>query len=328
MELTHSKPRRDKYFDINKLRSPTPKSELPKPREDGKEEPEGKMAKVLKFVMLLVDMFSDWLEEVSVLYRDVVDEVRRKSVLNEEEMNSLPTEGVASSVSGGAVGGVTTPPDTTGAKDSSSKGKKGVSAGGTVPFDERAGQLAIHLAPSAERQKEVDAYQAKLTEDASHYTRRLKRLFTALYYVFLSQNVYIPFFFILLNILVNGSILSLVYAVFLFGWGLLTVPWPSKRFWLALIFYTMFVLVVKYAFQFYDIPYWENTFAVDSGLFPPRLIGIEKQTNFVANAVVDILLLTFLLIHRGLLFVRSCVCSIMYVCACVCAHVCVCVCVV
>lgn len=310
--------KRDKYFDILKLKPPKPKK--PPVAVGGGGEGEKKLtflAKLVKLVKLfhgilleLLDDLNDWLEDNSALFREVVLAVQEDTGSSSredsprEEMSPLGPV-----VEGGARYGAL--------EDQGTAPLEAPAAGGgaeitpaeppdkVVTFDQRGMLLerALQLAPTAEQQQETAAYEEGLKEQANVYTSRLSRLAIALYYVFLSNNQYIPFFFLILSIIVNGSLLSLFYAVLLFAWGLLSVPWPSKRFWLTLIFYTMFVLVVKYAFQFYEIPYWMEHYNPLGGLYPPRLIGIEKKDSFVANAVVDILLLIFLLIHRGLLFV-------------------------
>ena len=177
----------------------------------------------------------------------------------------------------------------------------------TVVFDERGDALieALHLAPSDKEQKQLEDYETDLEETAIPYSKRLKRLLTALHYAFRAHSEYLAYFFLILDVMLNGSILSLVYAFLLFTWGLLSIPWPSKKFWLTMIFYTMVVLVVKYAFQFYDIQYWSEHFEADSGLYPPRIIGILFRSNFFTNVVWDLLLLISLLFHRGLLKVST-----------------------
>ena len=338
-EPLESERRKDTYFEIMKLKSPEPVESAPKmlrvSRQEGVDEvgSEGeeeetkevgsKIAKyfsrAMVFVLGLLDDLNDLLEKNSALFREVVMAVQEECgergatpVGEPPEVTPLsPTEVVVTygaTTEGGdddGVGGITLAADESGGEGGATGEGPVKPDDGVVPFDRRAGLLDTHIAPSPQVQKETEEYQEKLVKQANEYTRRLTRLGTALYYVFLANNQYVPFFFVILSIIVNGSLLSLIYAVLLFGWGLLSVPWPSKRFWLALIFYTMFVLVVKYAFQFGDIGYWDR-FDPNGGLYPPRLIGIEKQNSFVGNAVVDILLLIFLLIHRGLLFVREC----------------------
>ena len=122
----------------------------------------------------------------------------------------------------------------------------------------------------------------------------------ALYYAALANTEYICYFLIVINVMVNGSVLSLIYAALMFLWGLLSIPWPTKRFWLTLIFYTMFVVLVKYGFQFKPI----NTPEYNVNYYDwPKVLGIERNSNFLENIVWDILLLISLFFHRSLLIV-------------------------
>ena len=176
----------------------------------------------------------------------------------------------------------------------------------SVLFDERGDVLIqeLKLVPTEEDQRQIEEFEAEFGKKATDYSKRPKRLLVALLYAFLAHSEYVVYILVILNAIINGSLLSLVYVFLLFLWGMLSIPWPSKMFWLTMIFYTMSVLTVKYAFQFQDIPYWRNTFTPTSGLYPPRVIGILYHKNFFANAVWDMLLLIALLLHRGLLKVR------------------------
>ena len=133
-------------------------------------------------------------------------------------------------------------------------------------------------------------------------SKRPLELLKALYHAMLANTEYICYLLIVINIMVNGSILSLVYAVLMFLWGLMSIPWPTKRFWLTLIFYTMFVILLKYGFQFQQIDWIGSP---DAGLYWPHVWGIEKRHDFYENVVWDILLLIFLFVHRGLLHVSN-----------------------
>ena len=177
----------------------------------------------------------------------------------------------------------------------------------TVLFDERGDVLIeeLKLVPTEKDQRQIEEFEAEFGKKAEDYSKRPKRLFVALLYAFLAHSEYIVYILVILNAIINGSILSLVYVFFLFLWGMLSIPWPSKVFWLTMIFYAMIVMTVKYAFQFKDITYWRKTFSESSGLYPPRVIGILYHKNFFSNAVWDVLLLIALLFHRGLLKVRN-----------------------
>ena len=173
----------------------------------------------------------------------------------------------------------------------------------SVLFDERGDVIfdALHLAPTEEDELGLREYEKELGERAQSYTQYIKRLALAIYYTALAHSEFLVYFLVFLNVLLNGSILSLVYPCLLFLWGILSIPWPSRKFWLTLVFYTMLVLLIKYGFQFWEID-WPGV--PDSGLYLPRIIGVLFRKNFFANAAWDMLLLIALLFHRGLLKVR------------------------
>ncbi len=184
-------------------------------------------------------------------------------------------------------------------KKKKKKLKKSKSVGFDVPGEALIDEL--HIEPSDSQREEIQQIEGELEQKALKVTSRLRRLSTAIYYFLLAHSDYPVFFFVILNIVLNGSVLSMVYAILLYTWGLLSIPWPTRKFWLTLIFYTMFVLLIKYAFQFHEINYWKEHFDSTNGLYPPLVLGILHRKNFFTNAVWDILLLIALLLHRGLL---------------------------
>ena len=151
--------------------------------------------------------------------------------------------------------------------------------------------------------------------------RRPLQFAVALYYAALANTEYICYFLIVINVMVNGSVLSLIYAALMFLWGLLSIPWPTKRFWLTLMFYTMFVILVKYGFQFQSVDgsvtssnMLENDDDNYGGLYWPQVVGIERIGDFLTNVVWDLLLLISLFFHRSLLIVSDfcllCICHL------------------
>ena len=126
----------------------------------------------------------------------------------------------------------------------------------------------------------------------------------ALYYAALANTEYICYILIIMNVVVNGSVLSLIYVALMFLWGLLSIPWPTKRFWLTLMFYTMFVILIKYGFQFDSVDASGDD--ESTGLYWPHVLGIERINDFFENIVWDILLLVSLFFRRSLQIVSVC----------------------
>nr|QZA74858.1 piezo [Platynereis dumerilii] len=131
-------------------------------------------------------------------------------------------------------------------------------------------------------------------------TPRIFQLFIALFDVMISHSDLLCYFAMILNHLVSASLLSLVYPILVFLWALLSVPRPSKTFWVTMITYTEAVVVVKYLFQFGFFP-WNVEVSASSAadpFYPPRIIGIERKDYYAAY---DLFLLVCLFIHRSVL---------------------------
>ena len=296
--------------------------------------------KLYAIFLEFVDLTIDWLESGSQLYREVVEDLHQQSSSDSPDsleiapfLKSPETYGStkqdssaepATSPQGAQVevtvdiedGGAGAPPEVGGNKQDDDepepKSKEARSHAAPeergVGFDMRGDVLIeeLHIAPSGEQEQKIEEFEAELGEKAKKYAKRPRRLLYALYYGFLSHSEYIAYFLIILNAILNGSVLSMVYIFLLFVWGLLSIPWPTKRFWLTVIFYTMLVIVIKYSFQFYDISKAFENYDENDGLYPPRVLGILFRGKlFFANVVWDVLLLIALLLHRGLLKVRT-----------------------
>lgn len=119
----------------------------------------------------------------------------------------------------------------------------------------------------------------------------------AIFYAILSRSEVMCYITIVLNQIATASILSLPLPLFAFLWGSLSVPRPSKSFWVTSITYIEVVVVIKYIFQFSFWP-WLETINRFSPFWWPRLIGIEKKDNY---ANYDLFLLLVLFFHRFML---------------------------
>ena len=63
------------------------------------------------------------------------------------------------------------------------------------------------------------------------------------------NNEYIIYFFLLLNHLINGNMLSLIYPIMVLIFGIIQYPRPSKLFWKILMVYTTLIIFLKFAIQ-------------------------------------------------------------------------------
>ncbi|CAG2067698.1 unnamed protein product, partial [Timema podura] len=124
------------------------------------------------------------------------------------------------------------------------------------------------------------------------------QLCIAIYYSLMSHSELICYFMVFLHQIKSATILSLPLPLMVFLWGTLTVPRPTKTFWVTLIAYTETIVVVKCLFQFDLIPWNMRPILDNQPFFPPRIIGIERKPNY---ATYDLALLLIIFFHRVML---------------------------
>ncbi|XP_006531019.2 piezo-type mechanosensitive ion channel component 1 isoform X3 [Mus musculus] len=128
---------------------------------------------------------------------------------------------------------------------------------------------------------------------------RTLRLLRAGYQCVAAHSELLCYFIIILNHMVTASAASLVLPVLVFLWAMLTIPRPSKRFWMTAIVFTEVMVVTKYLFQFGFFPW--NSYVVlrryeNKPYFPPRILGLEKTDSYIKYDLVQLMALFF---HRS-----------------------------
>ncbi|KAM6163885.1 piezo-type mechanosensitive ion channel component 2-like [Rhynchocyon petersi] len=135
----------------------------------------------------------------------------------------------------------------------------------------------------------------------SEHLPRLLKLALAVYQLAESRSEMLCYFVIVLNHTLSASISSMVLPILSFLWAMLSVPRPSKRFWMAAIYYTEVTIVVKYLSQFGFLPWTTKRYTGVNGEKPfslPNLLGVEKKDGFV---LCDLLQLAVLFFHLSTL---------------------------
>ncbi|XP_051943825.1 piezo-type mechanosensitive ion channel component 2 [Hippocampus zosterae] len=143
-------------------------------------------------------------------------------------------------------------------------------------------------------------YDEELDQSEKFYQSQplILQLCYALYNMLVAYSEMVCFLVIIINHMVSANFATLVLPVTIFLWAMLSVPRPSKRYWMTAIVYTEVTIVIKYFFQFGFFPFNQNKLLKDNPYHPPNIIGVEKKDGYVHYDLVQLLALFF---HRSIL---------------------------
>uniref|UniRef100_A0A8C3R868 Piezo type mechanosensitive ion channel component 2 n=1 Tax=Cyanoderma ruficeps TaxID=181631 RepID=A0A8C3R868_9PASS len=193
-----------------------------------------------------------------------------------------------------------------------------------LPFgspDDSAGKSLMMVSPDDSRTDKLDTILPPLTHELTASELLLNKMFRddeleesekfyvgqprvllliyALYNTLVARSEMVCYFVIILNHMISASMITLVLPILIFLWAMLSVPRPSKRFWMTAIVYTEVAIVIKYFFQFGFFPWNKHVdYTKDKPYHPPNIIGIEKKEGYVHYDLVQLLALFF---HRSIL---------------------------
>uniref|UniRef100_A0A9J7X3X7 Piezo-type mechanosensitive ion channel component n=1 Tax=Cyprinus carpio carpio TaxID=630221 RepID=A0A9J7X3X7_CYPCA len=169
-----------------------------------------------------------------------------------------------------------------------------------TPGDEKSADTLLsssHQLTASELLQSRMFYDEEL-EASEHFYRsqpQLLQLCYALYNVLVAHSEMVCYLVIILNHMISASVATLVLPILIFLWAMLSVPRPSKRFWMTAIV----TIVFKYFFQFGFFPFNQSIELDKSKPFhPPNIIGVEKKEGYVHYDLIQLLALFF---HRSIL---------------------------
>ncbi|XP_038602670.1 piezo-type mechanosensitive ion channel component 2 [Tachyglossus aculeatus] len=176
------------------------------------------------------------------------------------------------------------------------------------PDDSRTDKLGSSILPPLTHELTASElllnkmFQDKELEDSERFyvgQPRFLLLVYALYNTLVARSEMVCYFVIILNHMVSASMITLVLPILIFLWAMLSVPRPSRRFWMTAIVYTEVAIVIKYFFQFGFFPWNKNVeYTKDKPYHPPNIIGVEKKEGYVHYDLIQLLALFF---HRSIL---------------------------
>ncbi|XP_015277936.1 PREDICTED: piezo-type mechanosensitive ion channel component 2-like [Gekko japonicus] len=141
-------------------------------------------------------------------------------------------------------------------------------------------------------------YDSELEQSDKFYQGlpRPLKLGAALYNAMVSKSEVLCYSVIILNHMVSASVLTLILPVLIFLWAMVSIPRPTKFFWMTAIVYTEVNILIKYFFQFGFFPWATKVYCAINAEVPfvlPNIAGIEKKDGYVLFDLVQLLALFF-----------------------------------
>ncbi|XP_034063652.1 piezo-type mechanosensitive ion channel component 2 isoform X3 [Gymnodraco acuticeps] len=143
-------------------------------------------------------------------------------------------------------------------------------------------------------------YDEELEQSDRFYVKQplILQLCYALYNMLVAHSEMVCYLVMVINHMVSANCATLVLPTTIFLWAMLSVPRPSKRYWMTAIVYTEVTIFIKYFFQFGFFPFNQNSMDKSKPYHPPNIIGVEKKDGYVHYDLVQLLALFF---HRSIL---------------------------
>jgi len=119
------------------------------------------------------------------------------------------------------------------------------------------------------------------------------QMLISLYYAIIANTEVISYLMVFINQAANSSIISLPMPFLVLYWGALTLPRPTKTFWVTLITYTLGMIFIKCIIH--------QKIVLDQKLIKTAMTMDFELFIKHGQAVYDLLLLVVLIWHRYML---------------------------
>ncbi|KAF4525370.1 hypothetical protein B566_EDAN014808, partial [Ephemera danica] len=153
-----------------------------------------------------------------------------------------------------------------------------------VDRDETGVVVATDVSPSSDRGVTIDpsSIRPEIVEPKRSLTAGLLH---AAWFAVLAHSELVCYCMVFLHQVKSASILSLPLPIMVFLWGSLSVPRPSKFFWVTIIGYTEMVVIAKYLCQFEYLPWNQQAIPYNQPFWGPRITGVERKDMFMLKSL-------------------------------------------
>ena len=157
-----------------------------------------------------------------------------------------------------------------------------------------------------------ELFETKLFKKYLTTSYQLKHILKFLNSFFINNFNWVCYFFMILDHMLNGAVITLVYPISIFCYALLEYPRPKNFYWMGCLIYTMIILFIKFIIQLKIILLFisEDTYSeLLMNLYNNR-IGFKYYSStfskdFLEYIIFDIIIVFTIAVNRNLLLTEG-----------------------
>ena len=153
-----------------------------------------------------------------------------------------------------------------------------------------------------------ELFETKLFKKYLTTSYQIKHIIRYIESFFVNNFTWVCYFFMILDHMLNGDVITLIYPISIFCYALLEYPRPKNYYWIGCLFYTMIILFIKFILQIKIVLLFisEETYSDLIMNLHNNRIGFKYYTStfsreFLDYIIYDCLIVFTIAINRNLL---------------------------
>ena len=157
-----------------------------------------------------------------------------------------------------------------------------------------------------------ELFDTKLFKKYLKTSYQIRQILLYLQSLFINHFTWICYFFMIVNHMANGSLISLVYPLSIFCFALLEYPRPKKSYWMLCLIYSMIIITIKFIIQLKIIllfisedDYMDLVNNLHNYRIGFKYFSSTFNNDFIKYIIFDAFVIFSILINRNLLITEG-----------------------
>lgn len=150
-------------------------------------------------------------------------------------------------------------------------------------------------------EKKIKLNQMPITWNFTRPWALTIRLIETIFYIWISQTQNLIYLSMIFSMFQNAGLISIIYPIMVFGFGLIEEVRPKKEFWRIIRLYTTFVLILKLGF---NLKYFHSFFEEDiykeviQGYLKLGLYDHDSLLQSLFYMMPEVLIVSFIMLNE------------------------------